>query len=138
VDVTNDTAIARWARQHHYILVCHDKHRDKKTRLELFFEIYRNGGRIIRIGGAPDQDPLTALGKILVHRDEWRDFFADNDGIVVVHKEGMKKLPSHQLYAKIQGALDVERVTGRKVIRPSRQRRAKRRRQPSAQTRMGV
>lgn len=138
VDVTNDTAILRWARQHDYILVCHDKHRDRKTRLELYPEICQNGGRIICVGGGPDQDPLVALGRILVHLDEWRDFFAQNHGIVVVHKQGINRTPSHELYSKVQSLLDTDRVTGRKLIRPSRERRAKRRQEPSVQTRMNI
>jgi hypothetical protein len=138
VDVTNDTAILRWAREHDYILVCHDKHRDRKTRLELYPEICQNGGRIICVGGGPDQDPLVALGRILVHLDEWRDFFAQNHGIVVVHKQGINRTPSHELYSKVQSLLDTDRVTGRKLIRPSRERRAKRRQEPSVQTRMNI
>jgi hypothetical protein len=138
VDVTSDAAILRWAREHDYILVCHDRHKDRKTRLELYPEIYHNGGRIICVGGGPDQDPLVALGRILVHLDEWRDFFAQNDGIVVVHKTGMNVTPSYELYARVQGELDMERATGRRVIRPSRQRRGTRRQEPSAQTRMNI
>lgn len=121
-DVTDDTALLRWARRRRYILVRHDKTRDKRTRLELYPEVYHHGGKIIRIGGGPDQDALIATGKILVHLDEWQEFFEENDGMVVVHKQGMRKLPSHALYAQVQGTLDAEQVTGRRVIKPSRPR----------------
>ena len=138
VDIRNDTAILRWARRYGYILVCHDKHRDNKTRLELYTEVYRNGGKIIRMGGGTDQDPLVELGRILLHLDEWREFFAENDGMVVVGKTGAKLCPSHTLYTKVQAALDTERVTGRKVIKPSRQRKTRRPQEPSAQMHLGI
>lgn len=138
VNVRDDTAIVRWARQHDRIFLCHDKHQDKRTRLELYPEIYYNGGKIIRIGGAPDQDPLVALGKILAHLDEWRDFFGANDGMVVVHKQGINYLPSDKLYARVQGAFDKDRATGRKVIKPSRERKPRGRRESSVQGRLNL
>lgn len=138
VDVTNDVAVLRWAREHGHILVCHDKHKDKKTRLELYPEIYHNGGKIIRIGGTPDQDPLVALGRILVHLDEWRDFFAQNDGMVVVAKDKIIYNPSDKLYSKVQGMFDTGRATGRKIIKPSRERKRRGRQESSVQARMNV
>ncbi len=102
VNVRKDTDILRWARRQRYILVCHDKYRDKETQLELFPELYHNGGRIIRIGGEPGQDIYTSLGKILLHRQEWIDWFKENDGIVTVHRS-MNTKSAHQLYQLVQG-----------------------------------
>jgi len=106
VNVRKDTDILRWARRHRRILVCHDKYRDKETQLELFPELYRNGGRIIRIGGKPGQDIYTSLGKILLHRQEWIKWFKENDGIVTVH-QSMNTKPAYKLYQLIQGDMEL-------------------------------
>lgn len=45
-DERDDVALLRWARENDHILVCHDKHKDRSTRLELYPELRRNGGRI--------------------------------------------------------------------------------------------
>ena len=121
VDIRKDTAILRWARRHRRILVCHDKHKDRETQLELFPEIYRNGGKVIRIGGGPGQDIYTSPGKILLHRQKWLKWFQTNDGIVTVH-ESMNKKDAHQLYQIVQGDMDlverpVQTLRHRKPVR---------------------
>lgn len=105
VDIRDDTAILRWARSHRRIMVCHDRFRDGQTKMRLYSEIYNNGGRIIRIGGRPDQDPLTSLGKIIVHRQDWLEFFSDNAGMVLVHMTGMRKMPRAHLLRQIQNVM---------------------------------
>ena len=115
VNVRKDTDILRWARRHRYILICHDKHKDKQTQLELFPEIYHNGGKIIRIGGKPSQDIYTSLGKILLHREEWINWFKENDGIVTVH-QGMTPRPAIKLYQLVQGRMNLE-VTPERTLR---------------------
>ena len=118
VNVRSDTAILRWAREHGYILVCHDKHSDKSTRLELYPELYERGGKIVRIAGNPGQNEITALGKILVHRDKWSSWFAENDGEVVVTSQKIICHDAHYLYTThVQGALQIDPV---KTIRRSR------------------
>ena len=102
VDIHDDTAILKWARRRRRIMVCHDKFRDRQTRRELYQEVYANGGRIIRIGGPPDQHPLTSLGKILAHRQDWLKFFSENHGMVVVHRTGMKQMPQETLIRQYQ------------------------------------
>ena len=106
VDVRSDTAILRWAREHEHILVCHDKHRDKSTRLELYPELYEQGGKIIRVTGDSSQNELTAVGKILVHREKWVAWFAENDGEVIVASHRFIHRDAHFLYTRhIQGEL---------------------------------
>jgi hypothetical protein len=105
VDIHDDTAILKWARRRGRIMVCHDKFRDGQTRMSLFREVYENGGHIIRIGGRPDQPPLTSLGKITVHRQDWLDFFSENDGIVLVHMTGMTRMPREYLLRRYQSTL---------------------------------
>ena len=123
VDVRSDTAILRWARQHGYILVCHDKHRDKSTRLELYPELYEHGGKIIRISGRPGQDEITALGKILVHREKWTSWFAENNGEVIVASHTIIYRNAHELYTThVQGALLTDPVETIRRSRPPRRR----------------
>ena len=103
VDIHDDTAIVKWARKHKRFLVCHDRFRDKQTRLKLYFEVYENGGRIIQIAGGPQQPVLMSLGKILVHRAVWLAFFKEHeDGLVVVHQTGMNRKPPDDLHTEIQ------------------------------------
>ena len=125
VDVRSDTAILRWAREHEHILVCHDKHRDKSTRLELYPELYERGGKIIRIAGDSSQDVLTAVGKILVHREKWTEWFAENDGEVIVASHRLIHHDAHFLYTThVQGELitDPEGTMRRRRTRGQRQR----------------
>jgi hypothetical protein len=68
-------------------LVCHDQHSDKETRLRLYPELYNYGGKILQIGGDSSQPMLTALGKILVWRENWEPWFQENDGKVVVYRD---------------------------------------------------
>lgn len=102
VNNRDDTEILKWARRHRCILVCHDRHRDRRTRIELYPEVYRNGGKIIEICGGPEQHPLTSLGKILAHREDWLAFFDDSSGVVSLTKDGMKKKRARDLYVMVQ------------------------------------
>lgn len=103
VNIHDDVAILRWARGHHRFFVCHDKFKDGQTRIRMRVEVYNNGGQIIRIGGKPNQHPLTSLGKILAQRMHWLDFFQKNgDGMVVVHEQGMRSLTRDDLYRDVQ------------------------------------
>jgi hypothetical protein len=102
VNIRSDLDILRWARKSDYIVVCHDKFKDKQTRSELYPELFHRGGKIIQVGGGPSQDPYTSLGKILVHRKTWLEWFKDHDGIVVVHSEGINLRDSSNLFEIVQ------------------------------------
>ena len=82
-----DVKVLRLARKQGRILVCHDQHSDKETRLRLYPELHNHGGKILQIGGDSSQMVLTALGKILVWRENWEPWFIGNDGKVVVYKD---------------------------------------------------
>jgi len=97
-DVTDDRALLRWARRHKRILVCHDRHKDIRTKQFLMPEIYNHGGRILRIGGNPDQHPFLAVGKVLVHYVGWEQFFSASHGICTVHTDSIKKQGPEELY----------------------------------------
>ena len=87
--IENDVAVLRYARRRRRIVVCHDRHRDRESELELFPEIYNNAGRILRIGGDSSQSLLLALGKVTVHYNSWSTWFSSNPqgGRVVLHKD---------------------------------------------------
>jgi hypothetical protein len=104
-NIRSDTALIRWARRNRYIFVCHDRLRDRKTNQYVYPEIYHYGGKVIRIGGDSSQGPLTALGKIVLHREKWREFFAEHDGIVVVHGTGVNLKEASELYRYVQGEM---------------------------------
>jgi len=113
VNVHDDPAIIRYARKHNRILICHDRYKDRKTRIRVFQEIYEHGGQAIQVSSGSGQDPLTSLGKILLHRNEWVEFFKENDGIVLVHATGMKRMPRSYLIRQLQRILgDNQSVIG--------------------------
>ena len=87
-DIPNDdTGYLVWARNHDYILVNHDKHRDAKTKYSFYSEMYYRGGRVIRVG-KPGQPTLRLLGCILAQRHKWSVYFANDSGEAVVHPSG--------------------------------------------------
>lgn len=103
INVRNDVAVLQWARDRDRVLVCHDKHRDGHTRMRLFEEIHANGGKILRIGGRPDQSPITSTGMIMVHRQQWLSFFAEHQsGIAIVHWTGCRFSTPGQLLRQIR------------------------------------
>ncbi len=85
--IRDDVKVLRLARKQGRILVCHDQHSDKETRLRLYPELYSHGGKILQIGGDSSQLAVTALGKVLVWRENWEPWFRENDGKVVVYKD---------------------------------------------------
>ena len=125
-DERDDVALLRWARRHDHILVCHDKHRDRSTRLELYPELNTNGGRILRITGDSSQDVLTALGKILVNREKRRPWFEDNNGEAILKIDGVIYRSAHELYRMVERHLEsadpAQRIRGRKPVRPGKRR----------------
>lgn len=120
-DERSDVALLRWARENRHILVCHDKHKDRSTRLELFPELNTNGGHILRITGDSSQDVLTALGKILVNREKWNTWFKENDGLIILKKEGVIYRSAQELYRMVKRHLEdadpAKRIRDRKPAR---------------------
>ena len=106
VDYRDDIAIIKWARSHSRIVVTHDRYRDRATKIRACQEIYENGGQVIQVSRGQSQTPLTSLGKILAHREDWVKFFQENDGMVLVHQTGMTPMPRAYLIRQIQSQLD--------------------------------
>jgi len=129
VNIRSDTDLLRWARRHRHILVCHDKFKDKQTRLELYPELHRRGGKIIQIGGGPSQDPYKSLGKILLHREKWIGWFTTHDGIAIVHEQGWTPRDAHKLYTIVQKEMPLE-VTPVQTLRSRKSTRQQAKRRP--------
>ena len=123
--IRDDVKVLRLARGQGRILVCHDAHRDRETQLRLFPELYRRGGKILKITGDSSQDLLTALGKIITWRLEWSNWFSENDGRVVVHKGGWRKQTAADLvnFVSLQRVQDVGPVVPKRRTRTIRRRR---------------
>jgi len=114
------------SRKEGRILVCHDQHKDKETKLRLYPEMYKRGGKILQIGGDSSQNILNALGKILIWREQWSPWFEENDGKVIVHKERpifqtalmlVNRVISQQSYDVGQVLSTRKRKSRKKVIR---------------------
>ena len=119
-DHRSDVALLRWARSNGHILVCHDKFKDRTTRLELYPELKANGGRILRVTGNSSQHVLTAVGKILVNRENWRPWFQENDGVAILRREGVIHRTAEELYTTVERHLDpVARIRARESIPPT-------------------
>ena len=119
-DHRSDVDLLRWARRNDYILVCHDKHKDRSTRLELYPELKANGGRILRITGDSSQPLLTAVGKILVNHEKWRSWFEDNDGVVILKMDGVIYQTAENLYSRVERHLDpAARIRDRESLPPT-------------------
>jgi hypothetical protein len=67
----------------------------------------------------------------LAHIEEWREFFAHSDGTFLVAKYKSEAIPPDKMLAQVQGMFDVERATGRKVIKPSRRQQRQPKESPS-------
>jgi len=95
----DDTQVLIWGREHNYILVCHDKHRDAKTRYAFYSEMYYHGGQVIRVG-KPGQSTLRLLGCILAQRHRWQEFFSKDSGEATVHPSGCNPNTASELLAR--------------------------------------
>ena len=55
-----------------------------QSGMEVAREIAGNGGKVIRIGGGPDQPDEKALGRLLFHWPEWHPKLEKRDGLVEI------------------------------------------------------
>lgn len=95
----DDTGYLVWAREHDYILVNHDKHKDVKTKYSFYSEMYYRGGRVIRVGKA-GQSTFRLLGCILAQRHRWLEEFAADSGEASVHPSGCNFTSAHELFER--------------------------------------
>lgn len=79
----DDGQLVAWARTFDHILITFDELR-AEGGLRVAQEIKADGGKVIRIGGGPEQEPEHALGKLLFHWHTWNTYFAEDDGLVQI------------------------------------------------------
>jgi hypothetical protein len=95
----DDTEYLKWARKNGYILVCHDHHKDAKTKYSFYSEMYYRGGQVIRVG-KPGQPTLRLLGCILAQRHVWQEHFKRDSGEASVHPGGCNFTNARQLFER--------------------------------------
>ena len=76
-----DARLLAKARNHGFTLVTFDKFRGQ-SGAEIAGEMRERGGKLIRIGGGPEQPPARSVGKLLFHQDKWEPFLQKEDGRV--------------------------------------------------------
>ncbi len=75
-----------------------------QSGMEVAQEIAVNGGKVIRIGGGPDQPDEKALGRLLFHWPEWYRRLDKRDGLVEISdiKQNIKWYPRGHIRMRIR------------------------------------
>jgi hypothetical protein len=129
----DDTRYLQWGREHNYILLCHDKHRDAKTRLAFYSEMFYHGGQIIRVG-KPGHSVLRLLGCILAQRHMWQEYFKQDSGEASVHPSGCNFTSASELLKRSKYELKLpfeDPAIPLKTRKPSKGVKTRRRKPPS-------
>lgn len=126
----DDARLVAWAREHGFVFLSFDEFRGQ-TRVSVAEELRERGGRVITVGGGPDQPPERALGRLLFHYPEWFPFLQANEGRVHISdtKHNCRTYPRDAVTAEIhvsrepqfQAYLD-RREAARQTPRPRRNR----------------
>lgn len=137
--LVGDVAILKYARRYNWILVCHDKHTPARKRKAKsvggkptpegwFIELANKGGRVIEIEGGRQQPALEAVGKLVLHRDDWLAFFAKSNGAVLVHSGGIQTKGPERLLKELGTRLTLSQQIPDKApsLKPQPRRRASR------------
>src|ERR1700674_640409 len=74
--------------RHHYLrqgdnYLSFDQHRGQ-AGVDVATELKERGGRLIRIGGGPQQKPERALGRFLFHYPEWYPLLEKYEGKIEI------------------------------------------------------
>ena len=85
--VRDDVLILKWARAHRRTLLSVDLFR-KDTGKRMRDEVSRRGGRVIKVGGGPEQPMTRFLGKLLFQQEYWEPFLLEGHGWVHVKSGG--------------------------------------------------
>lgn len=75
----SDAKLVAFAHSIGRVFITFDKLK-KDVGFEVAEEIQRNGGKVISIGGGPQQPPERAAGKLLFFQSEWLPFLEKHDG----------------------------------------------------------
>ncbi len=77
--------VLRYAKRSQRVLLSADMFEDRGTRTALREDIRRSKrGRVISVGGGPQQSWEKIVAKLLYHREEFETFFSGSHGIVQV------------------------------------------------------
>jgi hypothetical protein len=128
VDIRNDRAIVGWAHRQKYILLTHDRFRDRRTIEPVADEMRRRGGRVIVIRGSPAQSPYETVGKMLVHLETWSRLIRRRSGIVRIDRQSCTFKQASDLLAILQKRLPVPREIEAAVKERRRARRSRKKR----------
>ena len=82
-DAKADESVLHVATSLNRVLITFDYFRPP-TRVRVATELRDYGGRVIRIGGGPDQATERAIGKLLFHHPDWHPWLEANEGKVEI------------------------------------------------------
>ena len=102
------------ARRRRRVLVCFDKHADQRTRYTWSEDLEARGGRVIQITGGPEQPPIEAAAKVLIHYAAWQAFFGEQDtAVATLGKTGNPRLLGRRDLQALSCHLAADRHSGR-------------------------
>lgn len=106
-DGKSDETVLSTATSLNRVLISFDYFRPP-TRVRIATELRDRGGRVIRIGGGPDQGPERALGKFLFHYAEWCPWMEANEGKIEISDIAQKL----KMRARDDIHVEIRRVDG--------------------------
>jgi len=80
----DDASLVAWARMYGFVFLTFDELRGEQGH-RVNYEIRQYGGKVVHVGGGPQQPPERAVGRILYHWPEWFEFLAAQDGRADLH-----------------------------------------------------
>ncbi len=80
----DDSRLVAYARMYGFVFLTFDDLRGEQGA-KVNWEIRQRGGKVLHVGGGPEQPPERAVGRIMYHWPEWFEFLASQDGRVDLH-----------------------------------------------------
>jgi hypothetical protein len=78
-----DYRVLGWARAQQRTLITFDQLRGQPG-IDVLRELRDRGGKLIQVGGGPQQAPERALGRLLFHYPDWHPWLEQRDGRVQI------------------------------------------------------
>lgn len=100
-----DYRLVAWAHSLGHMFITFDALRGQ-SGMEVAREIKTNGGRVIYIGGGPEQEPERALGRFLFHWPEWFPHLREHSGLVEISdtKHNIRWYPASRIQQRVRKA----------------------------------
>jgi hypothetical protein len=135
-----DERLVAWARTFGLVFVTFDQLR-AETGVRVHEEIRLRGGKLIMIGGGPQQPVNRALGKFLFYHEEWYPRLSNEDGKFRIHDikksfEWKSRADLQQLFVKANPQHFDQFLQRRAAGQPTRRR--SRRQTPQEQSHMHI